>query len=324
MATYLVTGGCGFIGSHLVDELINQKHTVKVLDNLSTGTLENLNSKAIFIEGDICDEFLVQRVMSTCDGCFHLAAVASVDQSVKDLVGTNHTNLVGTLTLLKVASYINKEYRPFKFVYASSAAVYGDSPNPPFKETDVLSPISPYGADKESCELQARVAGRIHQLPNAGLRFFNVYGERQNPSSSYSGVISIFLNQLKQGQPITIFGDGEQTRDFIYVKDIVHYLCKAMGYANTDSLVFNACNGIDTSITQLAEILIDILGEHPQIIHAKAHPGDIRTSIGDNTLAKTRLGITKSTSLREGLTHLCEGLGLQVERQTATVLRFAS
>lgn len=321
MSTYLVTGGCGFIGSHLVDELINQGHKVIVLDNLSTGSLDNLNDKAIFAQGDICDASLVTELMSECDGCFHLAAVASVQESVKHWVETNHTNLVGTITLLDVAKSINA-YRPFKFVYASSAAVYGDNPNTPFKEEDRLSPISPYGADKESCELQARVAGRMYQLPNAGLRFFNVYGERQNPSSVYSGVISIFMHQLRQGKPITIFGDGGQTRDFIYVKDIVQYLCKAMEHASPDSLVYNACNGRGTSIKQLAETLMDILGVHPEINYAKAAPGDARTSLGDNTLAKQRLGITEGTSLTDGLTQLCESFGLSVmeERESAVVL----
>jgi UDP-glucose 4-epimerase len=315
MASYLVTGGCGFIGSHLVDRLTSRGHTVIVLDNLSTGKLANLNRDAQFVKGSICDAELVAKLMQQCDGCFHLAAVASVQESLIHWVDSNKTNLVGTITLLEAATNVNK-IRPFSFVYASSAAVYGDKNNPPFKETDSLNPISPYAADKESCELQARIAGSLYQLPNAGLRFFNVYGERQSPNSAYSGVISIFLNQLRQGRSITIYGDGEQVRDFIYVKDIVTYLCMAMRDASTNSLVFNACNGEGTSVNQLVATLSDILGIHPEVVHTQSFKGDIRTSIGNNYLAKTTLKVRESIPLVEGLTRLCESLKLEIVRSS--------
>jgi len=314
MLTYLVTGGCGFIGSHLVDELLKQGNRVVVLDNLTTGSLNNLNKQAEFIFGDICDAPLVAQLMSKCDGCFHLAAVASVQESLAHWVETNQTNLVGTITLLNAAKSINQE-RPFPFVYASSAAVYGDQNNPPYKESDALNPISPYGADKESCELQAKVAGRLFQIPNVGLRFFNVYGERQNPSSAYSGVISIFLNQIKQGKSLTIYGDGEQVRDFIYVKDIVSYLCLAMKHATPESLVFNACNGQGISVNQLANTLVKLAGVRPLISHVKAPQGDIRVSIGDNALARSRLHVRAKTPLSVGLMHLCHYYNLLDEEE---------
>lgn len=317
MSTYLVTGGCGFIGSHLVDELIKQKHDVVVLDNLSTGNLKNLNKRAKLIIGDICDASLVSEIMSGCDGCFHLAAVASVQESLAHWVQTNQTNLVGTITLLNAARAVN-ESRPFPFVYASSAAVYGDSGNPPYKESDALSPISPYGADKESCELQAKVAGRLYQVPNVGLRFFNVYGERQNPNSAYSGVISIFLNQIKQGKSITIFGDGEQVRDFIYVKDIVSYLCASMQYATPESLVFNACNGHGISVNDLAFTLVKLTGVHTLITHVKASQGDVRVSIGDNALALSALQGIRQTPFEVGLKRLCDYYNLGVKTEEAT------
>jgi UDP-glucose 4-epimerase len=246
-----------------------------------------------------------------------LAAVASVQESVKNWVKTNHTNLVGTITLLDIAKTIN-EHRHFGFVYASSAAVYGDNSNPPFKETDYLNPISPYGVDKGSCEFQAKMAGKIFKLPNVGLRFFNVYGERQSPKSAYSGVISIFLNQIKRGKDITIYGDGEQVRDFIYVQDIVTYLCQAMECVSPDGLVFNACTGKGNSINQLANTLINISGVRLNIIHAEAKPGDARISIGDNSLAKEKLNTVAKTSLVEGLTNLCESLGLYIKLKQAS------
>lgn len=305
MSSYLVTGGCGFIGSHLVDRLISQGHKVFILDNLSTGNLKNLHNKAILVRGDLCDAPLITGIMRQCDGCFHLAAIASIQESLKHWVKTHQTNLVGTITLLDIARVIN-EQRHFGFVYASSAAVYGDNSTPPIKETDPLNPISPYGVDKESCELQAKLSGQLFHLPNIGLRFFNVYGERQNPKSIYSGVISIFLNQLKKRKSIQIFGDGEQVRDFIYVQDVVTYLCQAMHYVNTDSLVFNVCNGTGISINQLAKTLIEITKINIPVIHTAAKPGDIRMSIGDNALAKDKLKITASTSLTEGLRLMCE------------------
>jgi UDP-glucose 4-epimerase len=309
MSRYLVTGGCGFIGSHLTDALLNQGHDVIVLDNLSTGYLKNMNKNAELIEGDICDTNQVAKAMTSCDGCFHLAAVASVQQSVKHWVKTNRSNLAGTITLLDMAKNINREH-PFSFVYASSAAVYGANKNlRPFKETDELAPISPYGADKVSCEMQARIAGMLHQLPNTGLRLFNVYGERQNPDSDYSGVVSILLNSIKNKTPFTIFGDGEQVRDYIYVQDVISFMIQAMKHANTDSMVFNVCNGEGTTLNQL----VDKLGRFsdlPEIHYTSARAGDIRISTGDNTLVKTKLALPKATPLTEGLKKLSEYMEL--------------
>lgn len=308
MSRYFVTGGCGFIGSHLVDELLLQGHDVVVLDNLSSGNIHNLNKNAELITGDIDDRNLVIKTMSDCDGCFHLAAVASVQKSINHWVETNRTNLVGTITLLDIAKDINKNH-PFSFVYASSAAVYGHSKNkPPYRETDELAPISPYGVDKLSGELQARIAGQIHQLPNICLRFFNVYGPRQNPDSDYSGVISILLNKIRTGQPFTLFGDGEQTRDFVWIDDVVHCLCLAMQHASTEAPVYNICSGAATSINQLIGTAGNILGTKPVIHHAPARTGDIRISTGDNALVKDKLSMSDFTDLNDGLKRLCGSL----------------
>ncbi len=306
MSRYFVTGGCGFIGSHLVDALINQGHEVVVLDNLSTGTRKNLNEHAELVTGDICDRDLVIKTMTNCDGCFHLAAVASVQESIHHWVETNRTNLVGTLTLLDIAKEINKQ-QPFSFVYASSAAVYGNSRNsPPYKESDELAPISPYGVDKLSCELQAKIAGKLHQLPNTGLRFFNVYGERQNPESEYSGVISILLNKINKGETFSIFGDGEQMRDFIYVRDVVTCLNLAMQHASIESRVFNVCSGKGTTINQLVKTLGEVMNISPVVHYMEARQGDIRISTGDNNLIKNDFLNSEITPLNEGLKLLCK------------------
>lgn len=303
MARYLVSGGCGFIGSHLVDELLRKGNDVIIVDNLSTGKIKNLNSDAILHQGDICDHSLMKTLMRDCNGCFHLAAVASVEASINQWVVAHKTNLTGTITILDIAKDLNKIHR-FPVVYASSAAVYGASQNYPFKETDITKPISPYGIDKLSCEMQAKFAGNIHNMPNIGLRFFNVYGERQDPRSPYSGVISIFLNRMLENKTINVFGDGNQVRDFIYINDIVRYLIKAMKEAGSSSCVYNACTGNDSTLNQLIATLGSIMHIEPNVAFKELRTGDIKISKGDAEFATRNLNITANTDLYDGLKNM--------------------
>ncbi|MDG4603143.1 MAG: NAD-dependent epimerase/dehydratase family protein [Defluviicoccus sp.] len=301
MAHYLVTGGLGFIGSHLVDALQAEGHGVRVLDNLSTGKAENVAPSTEIIKGDVADGAAVAAAMAGMDGCFHLAAVASVAASVADWVGTHRTNLTGAITVFDAAKRVRADGRPIPVVYASSAAVYGDNPALPLSEQAATRPLTAYGADKLGCEQHARVALHVHGIPTVGLRFFNVYGPRQDPSSPYSGVISIFADRLGQGLPIEIFGDGEQTRDFVYVGDVVTFLLRAMMRESAAGAVVNVCTGRATSINELARTIAHVLGSEPKIIHRPARTGDIRASLGDPAQALRLLGHAASTSLADGL-----------------------
>lgn len=299
VATYLVTGGCGFIGSHLCDALVEAGHRVVVLDNLSTGKLENLPADAEFVSGDICDQRLVKQLMSDVDGCFHLAAIASVQSSIEDWTQCHRVNLTGAINVFDAARASRRGAVPV--VYASSAAVYGDNASVPLSESERPSPLTPYGADKLGCELHARVATLIHRVPTTGFRFFNVYGTRQDPDSPYSGVISLFINRLSQGLPLTIFGDGKQARDFIFVGDVVGFMIRAMLNPATQSRVLNACTGSMVTITELAKTLAAITGSNLEIDYRPARAGDIRISLGNPRKALKELNIGPSISLAEGL-----------------------
>jgi UDP-glucose 4-epimerase len=300
MATYLITGGCGFIGSHLADAMIAEGHHIRILDDLSTGKLSNKPRSADFRHGNVANQRVVEEMMEGTDGCFHLAAVASVERSNLDWVGTHRTNLTGTISVFDTARRVGKP-RPIPVVYASSAAIYGDNPELPLSERALPRPLSAYGADKLGCEQHAVVAGYTHNVPTCGLRFFNVYGPRQEPTSPYSGVISIFCDRMKTGRQITIFGDGRQTRDFIYVGDVVRALGAAMQNASADAGVYNICTGTATTVHALAWTIADILEVSPNIFFGPARSGDIRVSLGNPAAARDRLKFTARTTLKEGL-----------------------
>jgi UDP-glucose 4-epimerase len=300
MALYLVTGGAGFIGSHLVDALLGRGDRVRVLDDLSTGRRDNLDSRAELVVGDVADAEIVARTMAGADGCFHLAAIASVEMGNRDWLGTHRVNLTGAITVFDAARRA-RDGGPVPVVYASSAAVYGDSADLPLKETAATRPLSAYGADKLGCELHARVATIVHGVPTAGCRFFNVYGPRQDPTSPYSGVISIFFNRIGQGRGITIFGDGGQTRDFIYVGDVVQALLAIMERKTGEPGVFNICTGRSTSLLELADSVGQVFGRKAEITLAPPRAGDIRASLGDPALARSTLGFEARTPLPEGL-----------------------
>src|SRR5438067_3061532 len=254
MARFLVTGGAGFIGSHLVEALLNEGHAVRVLDDLSSGHLTNLSPQAEFIEADVTDPEVVDQALDSVDGCFHLAAIASVGRSHCEWLRTHKVNLTGTINLFD-QSRPSRRRREIPVVYASTAAVYGNCGSVPVDEESPVAPLSAYGADKHACELHARVAGTVHGVPTVGLRFFNLYGPRQDPLSPYSGVISIFVDRLLRAEPVEIFGDGEQARDFTYIRDAVRALRQAIKVATIKAPVFNVCTGEATTIGGLAQIL---------------------------------------------------------------------
>ena len=299
MTRYVVTGGAGFIGSHLVDALLAEGASVCVVDDLSTGKRENLDPRAELLVGDVADAALMQNAMLGADGCFHLAAIASVARCNEDWLGTHRTNLGGTIAVLDAARANGR----VPVVYASSAAIYGAQTQLPIAESHAPSPLSAYGADKLGSELHARAGFEVHGIPSFGFRFFNVYGPRQDPLSPYSGVISVFARRLAEGLPITINGDGGQTRDFIYVGDIVRFLRAGMRAAQTTKQagVVNACTGTMNTVNDLAALLAEVLGVTGNISHGPARAGDIRESLGNPALAEETLGVRAKVSLAEGL-----------------------
>ena len=303
MEIFAITGGAGFIGSHLADALLQAGHRVRVLDDFSTGKIENLDERCEVIQGDVCDPAMVRRALIGVSGCFHLAAIASVVRSNEDWAGTHRVNLGGFINVMDAA----RQFGGLPVVYASSAAVYGRVEGVA-REISRATPLTAYGADKLGCELHAKAGALVHGIPSLGFRFFNVYGPRQDPASPYSGVISIFAKAIAAGRKITINGTGEQTRDFIYVADIVKFLMAGMqtirdGRTNDEwaGMVLNACTGRETSIIDMANTISDVFQCELIVAHGPARVGDIERSVGDPALATRVLDLFADTSLRVGL-----------------------
>lgn len=296
--TYLVTGGAGFIGSHLCEALLARGERVRVLDDLSTGKRENLAAAVELIEADVSDAAAVRRAVEGVSGCFHLAAIASVERGTNDWLGTHRADLTGTITLFDA---VRRMPGTVPVVYASSAAVYGDAARVPIIETANCRPLSAYGADKFGCELHARVASHVHGVPTVGLRFFNVYGPRQDPLSPYSGVISIFCERIRRGAPIDVFGDGGQTRDFVYVTDVVAALLAAMRLRPKDAPVFNVCTGCGASVLDLAHVIAEAAGTRLDARHKPPRAGEIRHSTGSRALSQAALALPAPVTLRTGI-----------------------
>ena len=299
MPTTLVTGGAGFIGSHLCDALLSVGHQVRVLDDLSTGRRENLDPRCTLVVGDVADAAAVLAAAKGVDAIFHLAAVASVARSNEDWVGTHRVNQTGTVAVLDAARALGR----IPVAYASSAAVYGDQGSGAIREDALPSPRTAYGADKLGSELHARVGFGVHGLPSCGFRFFNVYGARQDPTSPYSGVISIFAERIARQLPITVHGAGRQTRDFVYVADVVAHLLAGLRYvvAEPQAAVFNVCTGRATDLLSLAAMIGAAVGWTPEIHHGPTRPGDIRDSLGCPRSAIERLRVRAETTLAAGL-----------------------
>ena len=305
---FLVTGGAGFIGSHLVEALLAQGHQVKVFDNFSTGKKENLaplqSPSLEIISGDIADEAALQAACVGVEGIFHLAAVVSVQLSIEKPTECSRTNALGTMNVFEAA----RKAKVARLVYASSAAIYGDNANLPLSETEKPAPLSPYGMDKWYGENIAQLYFHLHGISSAGLRFFNVYGPRQDPKSPYSGVISIFLGAAQQDKELTIFGDGEQSRDFIYVKDIITAILLAMNSENKNAAVFNVASGTEITLNQLIETMNASLQKTIQKKYLPPRAGDIVKSAANISHIYSALGFRTQHSLAEGLKVTYESL----------------
>jgi UDP-glucose 4-epimerase len=302
----LVTGGAGFIGSHLTQRLLSAGDQVRILDNLSTGKRENLpRDQAIeFVEGDIRDVGLVGRCVEKVDAVVHLAAVASVQASIDDPVGTHQVNFDGTLNLLEAARRTGTR----RFLYACSAAVYGDTASIPVAEDSRPNPLSPYAVDKLAGEYYLLHYHRKYDLAATSFRFFNIYGPRQDPSSPYSGVISIFVDRLQRQQPVTIFGDGEQTRDFVYVGDLAELLTRAVHGVEGVGGVLNVGTGRRHSLLQLLDHLEKLSGGKIERRHEAPRLGDIQHSCADVSRLKRAYGNAPSTAFDVGLGKLLDSL----------------
>lgn len=298
MAKILVTGGCGFIGSHLVDRLLETGHEVSVLDDLSSGHKKNLNAKASLTQGDVADKALVEKLAGNADAIFHLAAIASVQVCDEQPELAHRTNVEGTGIVFATAAA-----KGIPVIYASSAAVYGDNTDLPLSETSATGPLGNYGIHKLQCEAAAHEMKP--ELKSVGLRFFNVFGPRQDPRSPYSGVISKFMSSARAGKTLTVFGDGTQSRDFIYVADVVELLVKAWGAAKGCE-VFNGCTGQRTSLKQLITTIGTVIGSTPTVVYADARAGDIKHSLGSPLKAQNILSFSARTSLEAGLRALAK------------------
>ncbi|WP_462401765.1 NAD-dependent epimerase/dehydratase family protein [Pseudomonas sp. Marseille-QA0332] len=303
-APILITGGAGFIGSHLCDALLGKGHAVRILDDLSTGKRENLqlqHPRLELLEGDVADAALVARAAEGCQAIVHLAAVASVQASVDDPVRTHQSNFIGTLNVCEAM----RVHGIRRVLFASSAAVYGNNgEGQAIVEDTPKAPLTPYAVDKLASEQYLDFYRRQHGLEPVVFRFFNIFGPRQDPSSPYSGVISIFAERASKGLPITVFGDGEQTRDFFYVGDLVKLLVQGLELQQVPLGAMNVGLNKATSLNQLLDALGDVLGGLPAISNGPARPGDIRHSRADNARLSSRLRLETPTTLVDGLSRL--------------------
>jgi len=295
----VVTGGAGFIGSHLAETLAEQGYHVIVLDDLSAARNESIEDvlrkdNVEFAQGSITDRPLLQKLFHGAHCIFHLAAAVSVPQSIDDPRSCHETNLTGTLNVFIAA----RDNGVAKVVYSSSSAVYGDLPATPAIESLTLNPKSPYAVTKLAGEHYGQVFQEVYGLPTISLRYFNVYGPRQNPNSEYSGVITKFIDLVSRGKPPVIFDDGEQTRDFVYVKDVVE--ATILAAKTKASGVFNIAAGASFTVNRLAELVTELMGKDLEPIHQQPRPGDIRYSLADISKARG-LGFAPQYGLKEGL-----------------------
>jgi UDP-glucose 4-epimerase len=295
----LVTGGAGFIGSNLADELIAQGHRVRILDNLSTGFAENLPPQAEFFEGDLCDEDLVAMAAEGVEVIFHLGARGSVSKSIETPLVTDLWNTHGTLTVLEAARHA----RVRRVVAASSSSVYGGLAPRPTEESATLTPRSPYAVTKVAAENYLRVYAELFGLETVTLRYFNVYGPRQDPSSAYAAVVPKFIAALRAGEPPVIHGDGLQSRDFAFVGDVVAAnLAAATAPAERCAgKVYNIAGGAERSLLEMLQILQDIFGTRLDPVHEAPRAGDVRHSYADTSAAQRDLGWAPTVDLAEGL-----------------------
>lgn len=303
-APILITGGAGFIGSHLSDALLARGYAVRIVDDLSTGKRDNLqlaHPLLELVEGDVADAELVERAAAGCQAVVHLAAVASVQASVDDPVRTHQSNFIGTLNVCEAM----RVHGVRRVLFASSAAVYGNNgEGQSIAEDTPKAPLTPYAVDKLASEQYLEFYRRQHGLEPVIFRFFNIFGPRQDPSSPYSGVISIFSERAVQGQPITVFGDGEQTRDFLYVGDLVQVMVQALEQAQVEEGAVNIGLNQATSLNQMLAALQQVVGSLPAVSYTTPRSGDIRHSRADNRRLLARFDFQRATSMVEGLARL--------------------
>jgi len=296
----LVTGGAGFIGSHLVEALVSAGCKVAVLDNLSSGkaaNLKHLKGQFSFFQEDIRDREVLDTALKGCEVVFHLAAIVSVPQTVEDPLESAAVNDLGTLSVLETAR--RKQVK--RVVFSSSCAVYGDDPRLPKQETMLPKPLSPYAAQKLAAEYHAKVFNDLYGIETAVLRYFNVYGPRQDPSSAYSGVISIFMTKALLNQPAVIYGDGDQSRDFIYVKDVVKANMLAAFAKNAGGQIMNIGSGRAVHINHLWQAICALAGRNLNPRYAGKRPGDINESLAETRTARELMNFECEVSFEEGL-----------------------
>lgn len=304
MSKVLITGGAGFIGSHIAERLVREGHEVVILDDLRSGNRENISAfrdKVTLHEGSVLDGDVLKEVMTGCEYVIHEAAIPSVSESVHNPLGTHEVNVTGMLRVLEVARTLGVK----RVVYASSCAVYGDSPTLPKVETMERNPLSPYALHKSLCEDYARLYTSLYGLEVVGLRYFNVYGPRQDHRSEYSGVISKFISETLKGNPVTIYGDGKNTRDFIYVGDVAtaHVASLTLGVPGA---VYNIARGESVSLLELRSTIAELVGTDIPAYFGAPREGDIKYSSADTARAAESLEFTARTTLHDGLKETIE------------------
>jgi len=299
MATYLVSGGAGFIGSHLVEELVRRGERVRVVDNLSTGKRQNIAhlSSVEFVEGDLADLDVAQRAVAGIEYVLHQAAIPSVPRSVEDPITSNRANIEATLNILVAA----RDAGVRRLVYAGSSSAYGDTPTLPKVETMATAPLSPYALQKLVGEQYCQMFTRLYGLETVTIRYFNVFGPRQDPSSPYSGVISLFISGLCDGRQPTIYGDGEHTRDFTYVANVVDGVLRACTASDASGEVINVATGGRISLNTLFNTIRQLVDANVNPMYSAPRPGDVKDSQADISKARRLLGYEPSISFEEGL-----------------------
>jgi nucleoside-diphosphate-sugar epimerase len=310
----LVTGGAGFIGSHIAERLARSGHSVAVLDNFSSGKRQHLagfESQIEVFEGDIRDPKRLAAAAKECEVVFHEAAIVSVPYSVEHPLETHDVNVLGTLQVLEAA----RRAKVRRVIFASSAAVYGDEPTLPKVETMLPCPITPYGVEKVTAEHYLRTFSAIYGVETVALRYFNVFGPRQDPTSPYSGVISVFVDRALRGEALTIFGDGKASRDFVYVEDVVdaNVAAAIAPREGVSGQVFNVARGKKTTLDELAGILGRVVDRELAVIYAPPRVGDIAHSLADVKKAQRGLAVAAKVSVEQGLREL-----VRYVRDTAT------
>src|SRR6267142_1967013 len=301
MASYLVTGGAGFIGSHLTEELVRRGHTVRVIDSLITGKRRNLAHVpgVEFLEGDLADLSFATRAAEGMDYVLHEAAIPSVPRSVKDPIASNRANVEATLNVLVAA----RDAGVKRLVFAGSSSEYGNTPTLPKREDMTPSPLSPYALQKSVGTQYCQMFTELYGFETVVIRYFNVFGPRQDPSSPYSGVISLFSTALIEGRQPVIYGDGEQTRDFTYVANVVDGVLRACEAPKAAGEAINVACGTRISLNELLRVMNSVVGTNLQAIYQEERAGDVKDSQADITKAEALLGYTPTVSLAEGLRH---------------------